>query len=86
MSVKKIIYIILFIFLGILVQFSIHGLIEIKYIDLLLKDFPKYSLGFSWQQWFLIHHIGTAILFLAGGLAGFFGGKFFWQTKYEKKS
>ena len=82
---KKKIYIILFIFLGILLQFLIHSLVETWYIGLLISDFPKYSLGFSWPQWFIIHHIGTVILFVAGVLFGFWQGKFWWRRIYEKK-
>jgi len=82
---KKTIYVIIFTFLGILVQFLIHGLIETWYIDLLITDFLKYSLGFSWPQWFIIHHIGTVVLFIAGSLFGFWQGKFWWHRIYEKK-
>jgi len=82
---KKTIYVILFTFLGILVQFLIHGLVETWYIGLLISDFPKYSLGLLWPQWFIIHHIGTVILFIAGALFGFWQGKFWWRRIYEKK-
>ena len=82
---KKTVYIVLFIFLGILLQFLVHSLVETWYIDLLITDFPKYSFGFSWDQWFIIHHIGTVILFIAGALFGFWQGKFWWQRIYEKK-
>ncbi len=82
---KKTIYIILFTFLGILLQFLIHILVETWYIDLLITDFPKYGFGLLWYQWFIIHHIGTVILFVAGTLFGFWQGKFWWQRIYEKK-
>ena len=82
---KKTIYIILFTFLGILVQFVIHALIEVWYINLLIRDFPKYSLGFTWYQWFTIHHVGSIILFVAGALIGFWQGRFWWRRIYEKK-
>ena len=82
---KKTIYIILFTFLGILLQFLIHILVETWYIDLLITDFPKYGFGLSWYQWFIIHHIGTVILFVTGTLFGFWQGKFWWQRIYEKK-
>lgn len=80
---KKKIYIIAFTILGILLQFLIHAGIEIWYIGLLLSDFQKYSFGFSWQQWFIIHHIGTVILFIAGASFGFWQGKFWWRKIYE---
>ncbi len=82
---KKVIYIILFTFLGTLLQFLIHGLVETWYIGLLIGDFPQYSFGLSWPQWFIIHHIATVILFLAGALFGFWQGKLWWRRIYEKK-
>ena len=85
MNMKKIIYLISFTALGILLQAIIHGLVETWYIGLLISDFPKYGLGLSWFQWFLIHHIGTVILFFAGALFGFWQGKFWWQRIYERK-
>jgi hypothetical protein len=82
---KKIVYVALFTFLGILLQLLVHGVLERWYIGLLVSDFSKYGLGFSWGQWFIIHHIGTVILFIAGVLFGFWQGKFWWRRIYEKK-
>ena len=81
---KKVVYLIIFAVLGLLFAFLIHALIEIWYINLLLKDFSKYSLGFSWSQWYLIHHIISAILFIIGGVAGFWQGKFWWRKIYAR--
>ncbi len=83
---KKKIYIISFTFLGILLQFLIHGLVETWYLGFLINDFSRYSFGFSWSQWFLIHHIVTVILFIAGVLFGFWQGKFWWRKIYEKNN
>lgn len=82
---KKLIYTVSFIILGIFLQFLIHAIVEIWYIGLLVGDFPKYSFGFSWDQWFIIHHIGTVILFVAGILFGFWQARFWWSKIYEKK-
>jgi len=82
---KKIIYIICFSFLGVLLQFLIHAGIEVLYIKLLLSDFQKYSLGFSWDQWFLIHFIATIILLVIGILFGFWQGMYWWKRLYENK-
>jgi len=71
--------------LGILLQLLLHAGVEIFYINLLIKDFSKYSLGFSWSEWFMIHHMGTIILFAAGVLFGFWQGGFWWRKIYEKK-
>ena len=82
---KKTIYIASFTFLGILLQFLIHGLFEAWYIGLLMSDFTKYSFGLSWSQWFLIHHTGTIILLVAGIVFGFWQGKLWWGKIYEKR-
>jgi len=85
MKRKKEIYIISFTIFGILLQLLLHAWVEIRYINLLISDFPRYGLGFSWSQWFLIHHILTVVLFLAGALFGFWAGKFFWKKIYEPR-
>ena len=80
---KKAAYIFSFVILGILVQFLIHALVEILYIGALLRDFPRYGLGLSWNAWVWIHHIGTVILFIAGAAAGFWQGKYWWRKIYD---
>ena len=82
---KRIIYIICFIIFGVVLQFLVHIVIEVLYINLLLKDFQKYSLGFSWDQWFIIHYIGTVIFLIAGILFGFWQGIYWWKRLYENK-
>jgi len=81
--VKKKIYITLFIFLGILVQQLVHGLIEIWYLDLLVSDFAKYGFGLSWGVWLWIHGVGAGILFILGVFFGFRQGKYWWKKIYE---
>lgn len=83
---EKRIYITLFVFLGILLQFLVHAFLEIWYIDLLVSDFQSYSFGFSWSEWVLIHHIGSVALLVLGVLFGFWQGKFWWNKIYVKKS
>lgn len=82
---KRSFYISVFIVLGILLQFLIHAVVEIWYIDLLIQDFSKYNLGLSWNQWFLAHHIGSFVLLIAGTLLGLWQGKFWWKKKYNNK-
>ncbi len=82
---KKIIYISLFTFLGILVSFIIHAAIEIPVINLLVSDFDKYGLGFTWKEWYLIHHIVSAILLLLGVALGYLQGKHWWKIIYVEK-
>ena len=82
---KRIVYIICFTLLGVIVQLLIHAVIEILYINLLLKDFQRYNLGLSWDQWFTVHYIGTIVLLIAGILLGFWQGIYWWKILYENK-
>ena len=83
-NLKRIIYIFTFALLGILLQFIVHGLLEIWYIGLLLTDFPRYGFGLSWDAWVFIHNVGTGILFVAGLGVGFWQGKYWWRRIYEQ--
>lgn len=81
---KQIFYVSLFVLLGVLAQFILHGLLEIWHIGLLLKDFPRYGLNLSWDAWVMIHNIGTVLLLVAGVGIGFWQGKSWWKKIYEK--
>ena len=80
--IKKYIYIILFVFLGILLQFLVHSGVEMLYIHLLQSNFETWSFGLSWADWWRVHNIATVILLLLGIAAGFWAGKHFWEKIY----
>lgn len=80
---KRTIYIVLFAFLGVLLSTIVHALFEMWYINLLLSDFRRFGLGFSWQQWVLIHHVASVALVLVGGVAGYRQGVYWWHRLYE---
>ncbi|PIS05095.1 MAG: hypothetical protein COT81_02925 [Candidatus Buchananbacteria bacterium CG10_big_fil_rev_8_21_14_0_10_42_9] len=82
---KKTIYIIAFSFLGILISFLVHYGIEYPVIFLLITNFETFSLGLSWDTWFLVHHVGTVILLILGASAGFFQGRYWWRVIYIEK-
>jgi len=84
-KMKKIIYIFSFTILGILLSFLVHAGIEILYLNLLISDFQNYSLGFSWAEWYMIHHVGSIVLFFGGVLFGLWQGKYWWVKLYESK-
>ena len=79
---KKNIYISLFTFLGILLQFILHAVVETWYIALLLHNFERWGMGLSWNEWMAIHHTGAVILFIAGAAFGFWQGIFWWKRLY----
>ena len=82
---KKVVYISLFVLLGIILQFIVHALIEMGVIKLLTLDFEKYGLGLSWEGWYLVHHIGTVVLIVAGILFGLWAGFWGWKKRYNKE-
>ena len=82
-NVKKNIYIALFVLLGILVQFFIHSVVEILYINLLINNFAIFGLGFPWSAWFVIHIIWGIVLLVLGVVLGFWQGVYWWKRIYE---
>ena len=82
---KRTIYILAFTFLGFLLQFLIHAWIEIWYTGLLASNFLVYGFGLSWSQWYLIHHILTTVLLIAGVGFGYFQGRYWWNQIYILK-
>ena len=72
---KRYFYILLFAILGVILQFIVHAIIEIWYIGLLLRDFERYGLGLTWDQWVSIHHVSAVILFLVGLSFGCWQGR-----------
>jgi hypothetical protein len=58
-------------------------LVEIFYINLLTGNFDRWSFGFSWEDWFLIHSVFTVVLLILGiGLGFYFGRRFADYFKY----
>ena len=82
-SVKKGFYVCAFTILGVLLQFIVHGALEMWYIGLLLADFHTYSLGMSWDAWITVHDVFTVVLFLVGLLLGFQQGHYWWWRVYH---
>lgn len=80
---KQIFYISAFTLLGIILQFLVHSLIEIWYINLLLSDFSRYGLGLSWNNWYAIHYVLTIVLFILGFGLGLWQGRIWWKKIYN---
>jgi hypothetical protein len=83
---KKIAYIALFGFLGVLVSTLLHAVIELKVLHFLLTDFSQYNLGMSWSQWFTVHFWGSIVLLLLGIGIGIWQGVYWWQRLYGSDS
>ncbi len=84
-KMKRIIYIAAFTVLGILLQFLAHAFFERWYIIKLVKDFETYGFGLSWDQWFLVHYVAAAILFIAGATFGFWQGRYWYPKLYDEQ-
>ena len=80
---KKHIYIGLFVLLGVLIQFFIHGSLEIAYSLLLWREHDTWSFGLSFEEWWMIHNAMSAILFVLGVWLGYRSGKFWWKYLYQ---
>lgn len=79
----KILYITLFTFLGVLLGFLIHTAVEIPVISLLVSDIEKWGLGISWDGWFVLHGVWSAVTLFFGAFFGFKLGKHWWRVMYE---
>ncbi len=82
MRSKHIIYISLFVLLGILLQLVAHAVLEIWYIDLLLSDFQRYGFGLTWEAWVQIHSVLSFVFLVFGMLFGYQQGKHWWRKIY----
>ena len=80
---KKHIYIGLFVFLGLLIQFFVHGSLEIAYSILLWREFEQWSFGMNYNQLWMIHNIVSWILVVLGAWLGYRSGRFWWNYLYQ---
>jgi NhaP-type Na+/H+ or K+/H+ antiporter len=84
-NMKRTFYIFCFVVLGIILQQIIHTVIEMVYIKLLISDFKTYGFGWTWETWFMIHHVLGVLLLLAGIAWGYFMGRRCWVYLYDEK-
>ncbi|HLC45229.1 MAG TPA: hypothetical protein VJK50_05330 [Patescibacteria group bacterium] len=84
-NLKKYFYIFSFSFLGLLVSFIIHSVVEIWYIGRLVSDFGTWGLGLTWQSWYIIHHVLSVLLAIGGLACGWAAGNYWWRVLYVEK-
>jgi hypothetical protein len=84
-GVKRIVYILLCIVLGVIVTTIVHAVLELVYIHLLLSDFETWSLGFSWNVWYTLHYVLALVLLAIGIIGGYYTGVRWWNYIYVKK-
>lgn len=71
--------------LGALIGFILHAVIEIVYINLLVANFARYSIGLDYPQLYVIHAVGTFLIVTCGICFGFWQGKYWWQKIYIER-
>ncbi len=81
---KKVYYYISWVVVGILLQFIVHGLLEIWYLGLLADNFGKYGFGFTWGDLVVVHYIATAMFLAIGILFGMWQASYWWKKLYGK--
>ena len=54
-------------------------------IKLLVNGYKIFGLGISWNGWYMVHRIGSYILFILGIIFGFYQGKMWWRIIYVEK-
>lgn len=79
---KKNLYLLLCVLLGVLVTTVLHGVAENIYIELLIRDFETWSFGLTWKHWYTIHTLTTVLLLLVGVVGGWFVGLQWWKRVY----
>jgi len=84
MNFKKIIYILLTILLGLILSLILHGIIEINYINFLLKEDILPQSSTLIPQCYLPSLLQIFLLLL-GLIGGYFLGHFWWKKIYENK-
>lgn len=69
--------------LGFLVQIVIHAVVEIAYINVLVRNYDRWRLGLNWEQLVAVHHVAALTLLVAGIGVGLWLGVRWWHRIYE---
>lgn len=76
------IYVALFVLLGLQMQYMVHGAAEIVYLNYLLDDVSRYGLGLSWSDWMMIDRFASWGFLVVGAVIGFIEGRHWWGRLY----
>ena len=84
---KRIVYILLSMFLGLLLSFFAHVALEMPALSYLVEggahagDAPV----LIWTRWQSVHEAGTVLIALAGLVGGWFLGRYWWRLVYVER-
>lgn len=85
MNAKRITYLLAFVLFGVLAQFLVHAGLEMITIELLIRDYNRYGLGLSWDQWYAVHGVLSILFLLMGVVFGWRQGNYWWNVIYVEK-
>jgi hypothetical protein len=78
------VYLCCFSILGGMLGFLLHAFIEVLILTMLIHSATGSFVGMTYDQWVIIHALGTSLLLMIGLLVGFLQGKYWWQELYVK--
>lgn len=67
--------------LGVLVSFIAHATLELPILLLVIYDYVQYGELWIWQNWEIVHRIGTATLLALGIVGGLYLGYRDWKKQ-----
>lgn len=81
---KRTFYIFCFSVLGGMVGFLFHAFIEALILAALIQSSTGIFFSMDYNQWAVVHAVGTPLLVIVGVLVGFIQGKHWWVELYVK--
>jgi hypothetical protein len=82
---KKIIYVTLFTFLGLLLATLIHVAIEYPLLTIITNNFEYWQNTFLWQHWPTLHRFAGGAIWIGGAVFGYLMGQRYWRIIYVEK-
>lgn len=82
---KRFIYIFAFGFLGLLVATLIHAGVEMLALWVIFGQPEIYVGTYWWEEWHMVHRIGSTVLWWLGLAVGLWCGFRFWRILYIEK-
>jgi len=82
---KRRLYILLCVVLGLMLGFLLHSLVEVLVIDRLIASADAAPYGLTWAQWFHAHTAWTVVTTAGGVIGGYFLGISWWRIVYIEK-
>lgn len=83
-TMKRACYLFAFTFLGLLAATLLHGFIEIPLLAYLTASDERME-SWLWQNWGVVHSMGSIGLWLLGALGGFLLGRRYWRILYVEE-